>query len=92
MEKKIVVLGGIGKTDRENRDNMRVLAGGGSGLCAESPHRQGTSSCNQKIQKAGQINNHQWGVVYQRNGIAPTMQARDYKYPATVIRRWERES
>ena len=28
MEKKIVVLGGIGKTDRENRDNMRVLAGG----------------------------------------------------------------
>ena len=24
------MLGGIGKTDRENRDNMRVLAGGGT--------------------------------------------------------------
>lgn len=29
MEKRIVVLGGIGNTDRQNRDNMRVLGRGG---------------------------------------------------------------
>ena len=29
MEKKIVVLGGVGNTDRENRDNMRVFSRGG---------------------------------------------------------------
>lgn len=28
--KKVIVLGGIGKTDRENRDAMRVLSGGGA--------------------------------------------------------------
>jgi hypothetical protein len=28
--KKVIVLGGIGKTDRENRDAMRVLGGGGA--------------------------------------------------------------
>lgn len=29
MEKKIIVLGSIGKSDRENRDNMRVMSRGG---------------------------------------------------------------
>jgi hypothetical protein len=28
--KRVIVLGGIGKTDRENRDAMRVLGGGGA--------------------------------------------------------------
>lgn len=30
MERKIIVLGGIGRTERENRDNMRVFSGGGT--------------------------------------------------------------
>lgn len=29
MEKKIIVLGAIGKTERKNRDAFRVLSGGG---------------------------------------------------------------
>ena len=29
MEKRIIVLGGIGRNDRENRDNMRVFDRGG---------------------------------------------------------------
>ena len=29
-EKRIVILGAIGNTDRQNRDNMRVLHGGGA--------------------------------------------------------------
>ena len=28
MEKKILILGAIGNTDRQNRDNKRVLSGG----------------------------------------------------------------
>lgn len=40
MEKKIVVLGGVGNTDRENRDNMRVFSGGGVLSDIESTHRQ----------------------------------------------------
>ena len=29
MEKQIIVVGAIGTTARQNRDNMRVLSGGG---------------------------------------------------------------
>lgn len=29
MEKRIIILGGIGNTERQNRDNARVLGGGG---------------------------------------------------------------
>jgi len=28
MEKEIIIKGAIGNTDRQNRDNMRVLGGG----------------------------------------------------------------
>ena len=29
MDKKVIVMGAIGNTDRQNRDNMRVLNRGG---------------------------------------------------------------
>lgn len=29
MQKEIIILGGIGNTERQNRDNKRVLSGGG---------------------------------------------------------------
>ncbi len=29
MQKKIIIKGSIGNTDRQNRDNMRILGGGG---------------------------------------------------------------
>ena len=29
MEKRIIILGGIGNTERQNRDDARVLGGGG---------------------------------------------------------------
>lgn len=28
MEKKIIILGGVGNTERQNRDDFRVLSGG----------------------------------------------------------------
>ena len=91
MEKRIIVLGGIGRNERENRDNMRVL-NGGQCLCTEIPHRQGTAACRQKKKTAGSLNKHQWGVVYFSSGVSATLQARDYKYPVTVIKRWKRKS
>jgi hypothetical protein len=30
MKKEIIVLGAIGNTARQNRDNMRILGGGGT--------------------------------------------------------------
>lgn len=30
VAKEIIILGAIGNTERQNRDNMRVLAGGGT--------------------------------------------------------------
>jgi hypothetical protein len=30
MEKRIIILGAIGNTERQNRDNARVLGGGGT--------------------------------------------------------------
>ena len=90
VEKEIIILGAIGNTERQNRDNMRVLAGGGYDLHAEITHRQRPSPCTQKIQKAGKFSNHQWGVVYYGNGVSPTLEARDYKYPTVVIKKWKR--
>ena len=90
MKKEIIIKGAIGNTPRQNRDNMRVL-GGGYHLHAEKPHRQGSSSYPKKKKKiAGEISNHQWGVVHYKDGISPTMQARDYKYPALVIKVWRK--
>lgn len=89
MKKDIIIKGAIGNTDRQNRDNMRVLGGGGYYLHAEKPHRQRPSVSNQKA-IAGEINNHQWGVVYYGYGVSPCIQARDYKYPASVIKKWQR--
>ena len=40
MEKRIIVLGGIGRNDRENRDNMRVFSRGGVRSVFKSTHRQ----------------------------------------------------
>ena len=36
MEKRIIVLGGIGRNDRENRDNMRVFSRGGYAPCLKA--------------------------------------------------------
>ena len=30
MKKEVIVVGGIGNTDRQNREDMRVLSGGGT--------------------------------------------------------------
>ena len=89
-KKEIIILGAIGNTPRQNRDNMRILSGGGYHLYAEKPHRQGSPACYQKNKRiAGELNNHQWGVVYYSSGVSPTMQARDYKYPTSVIKKWK---
>ena len=49
MEKKIVILGAIGKTARQNRDDMRVLGGGGYSVYPEISHRQGSAISGEKI-------------------------------------------
>jgi hypothetical protein len=91
MQKEIIIKGAIGNTDRQNRDNMRIL-GGGCCVHAEKPHRQRPSVGTQKDTKiAGKVNSHQWGVVYFADGCAPCIMARDYKYPTTVIRKWQRK-
>ena len=41
--KKIIVLGAIGKTERQNRDDMRVISRGGVYIQPQSTHRQGSS-------------------------------------------------
>ena len=38
--KQVIVLGGIGKTDRENRDAMRVLSGGGCDIHLDITHQR----------------------------------------------------
>ena len=35
MQKEIIILGGIGNTERQNRDDKRVLSGGGYNLHSE---------------------------------------------------------
>ncbi len=37
------MLGGIGKTDRENRDAMRVLGGGGCDIHTDLTHKRRTT-------------------------------------------------
>ena len=86
---EIIIKGAIGNTQRQNRDNMRVLGKGGEQLHAEIPHPHRQTPCSKEIQKVGQVANHQWGIVYHYKGCSPTIQARDYKYPATVIKRWK---
>ena len=90
MKKEIIVEGAIGNSDRQNRDDYRVLARGGYQLHSEITHRQGTASGHTKSKKiAGEINGHQWGVVYYGSGCSPCMQARDYKSPSLVIKKWK---
>jgi hypothetical protein len=38
MEKRIIILGAIGNTERQNRDNARVLGGGGYDIYPQEPH------------------------------------------------------
>ena len=92
MEKEIIVLGGIGHTDRRNRDDGRVLGRGGDCLCTEKPHieRQTISDKESKIIRLGEISNHQWGVVVSGRGILPTELAGQHKYPVIVVRKWEK--
>lgn len=87
MQKEIIILGGIGNTERQNRDDKRVLSGGGYNLHSEIPHsnRQAVSiEKNPKI--AGNFSGHQWGVTSCRYGVLPTIVASNYKYPPLVIK------
>lgn len=63
--KRVIVLGGIGKTDRENRDAMRVLSGGGvtftliSHISVEPPkvlkRYERTDSCRKNESQDGSL-------------------------------------
>jgi len=86
MQKEIIILGGIGNTERQNRDDKCVLSGGYN-LHSEIPHsnRQAVSiEKNPKI--AGNFSGHQWGVTSCRYGVLPTIVASNYKYPPLVIK------
>lgn len=93
MEKEIIVLGGIGATDRRNRDDGRVLGRGGNCLLTEKSHskRQTIGGKENKIIRLGEISNHQWGVVVSSKGILPTESMSQHKYPAIVVRKWKRD-
>lgn len=87
MQKEIIILGGIGNTERQNRDDKRVLSRGGYNLHSEITHsnRQAVSiEKNPKI--AGNFSGHQWGVTSCRYGVLPTIVASNYKYPPLVIK------
>lgn len=99
MKKEILILGSIGNTARQNRDNMRVLNRGGADVRIEISHRQGSSIDCENVEKEivvlGDIspdNKHQWSVVFSRVGISRSLQARDYKYPICVVRRYETDN
>ena len=87
MQKEIIILGGIGNTERQNRDDKRVLSGGGYHLYAKKSHTNRATSCVEKSPKiAGNFSGHQWGVTSCRYGVLPTIVASNYKYPPLVIK------
>lgn len=95
VDKEIIILGAIGNTARQNRDNMRVLSRGAD-VRIEKSHSFGSSIGCQKIGKkivvVGDVspeNKHQWSVVYGCYGVSRNLQARDYKYPVCVLRKYE---
>lgn len=49
MEKKIVVIGSIGNTERQNRDDMRVIGRGGADVYIEISYRQRPSASSEEI-------------------------------------------
>lgn len=49
MKKQILILGSIGNTARQNRDNMRVLDSGGATVRIEESHRQRPSIDSEEI-------------------------------------------
>lgn len=96
MKKEIIVVGSIGNTARQNRDNMRVLNRGGADVCVEKSHHVRSSVGSQKNKKKivviGDIspeNRHQWSIVFGRYGVSRNLQARDWKYPVCVVRKYE---
>lgn len=99
VDKEIMILGAIGNTARQNRDNMRVLSRGGADVRIEKSHSFGSSIGCENVEKEivvlGDIspdNKHQWSVVYGCYGVSRNLQARDYKYPICVVRRYETDN
>lgn len=98
-KKKIIILGGIGKTERENRDDMRVVFRGVLPNL-KSSYRTRPAFGNQKMEKGlivqGTMDNTHDGSheianrVYFRGGCCPTITTGGNVSPKT-IKKYEKD-
>lgn len=103
MEKKqVIIVGGIGKTERMNRDAFRVLDGGWFNLCPHCTHRKrpsvGVEKMEKKIVVLGFMDNgtgkHQSNTVYSQKKLIPaiTTITGGGTQQIKVLRKWKRET
>jgi hypothetical protein len=95
MEKRIIILGGIGNTERQNRDNARVLGGGGtiytlkSHISVDKPlvlrrwKRQENKDISELVDKKEECS--------IGGGCSATIVGTEYKDPQKVIKKWIRK-
>ena len=94
MKKEIKILGAIGNTARQNRDNMRVLDRGGADVRIEISHRQGSSVSREETRKQIEIIGQMEGYeianrVYQKKKSCPTIRTfQGGGLEPKVIKRW----
>jgi hypothetical protein len=95
MEKRIIILGAIGNTERQNRDNARVLGGGGtiytlkSHIATDKPlvvRKWERQEYKDTLEQVDKEEGYSIG-----GGCSATILGTEYKEPQKVIKKWIRK-